>query len=81
MEFNTFPVILEGWQAYNDNPLDPDAAALHFAQNFAFDECGDATVQNIGYSEYVGRVGDVSVYRDYGADYYFFTDESLTDDQ
>ena len=47
--------------------------ALDYAAGFCFDE--PATLQSIKYAEHIDTINGVGVYHDYGADYYFFTDD------
>lgn len=48
--------------------------ALDWAAGFVFSET-ESRVQSIKYAQYVDTVqGDIDVYYDYGADYYFFVD-------
>ena len=67
MIYNTFDVILQNEET--------EADALDFARGFAWSEC-EATEQNIGYANYIDTIDGIGVYYDYGADYYFFTDET-----
>ena len=67
--YNTFDVILEGYQ------VESHEDAVDWARGFVFGEC-ESSEQNIGYSQYIDTVNGIDVYYDYGADYYFFTDET-----
>ena len=53
------------------------ADAIEYARGLDWSE-QEATEQTIGYAEYIDTIDGIGVYYDYGADYYFFTDE--TDD-
>tara|TARA_B110000503_G_scaffold122730_1_gene187635 strand:+ start:93 stop:302 length:210 start_codon:yes stop_codon:yes gene_type:complete len=64
----TFHAILEG-SFNNDND------AKEYARCMVWSEC-EATEQNIKYRDYIDTVNGVGVYYDFGADYYFFTDET-----
>ncbi len=49
--------------------------AIDYARGMVWSEC-EATEQNIKYADHIDIVDGVGVYYDFGADYYFFTDES-----
>ena len=49
--------------------------AIDYARGMVWGEC-EATEQNIKYRDYIDTVDGIGVYYDFGADYYFFTDES-----
>ena len=49
--------------------------AIDYARGMVWSEC-EATEQNIKYRDYIDTVNGVGVYYDFGADYYFFTDET-----
>ena len=65
--YNSYDVILQSGESEQD--------ALDFAADFVFSEC-ELTEQTIKYGQYVDTVNSVDVYYDYGADYYFFVDNS-----
>ena len=65
----TFDAILEGWQ------VDNDASAIDYANGMAWCDC-ETTEQDIKHKRYIDTVDGVGVWYDYGADYYFFTDET-----
>lgn len=70
---NLFDFILQGDEATEEN-------AIFCAQDGSiFMEC-ETSSQNIGYADYIDTVNGVGIYYDYGADYYFFTDETGNDD-
>ena len=50
-----------------------EAQALEIAAQFPF-EC-ETVLQDIKYAEHIETINGVGVYYDYGADYYFFTDD------
>jgi hypothetical protein len=52
-----------------------EADAIDYARGMVWGEC-EATEQNIKYADHIDKVVGVGVYYDFGADYYFFTDES-----
>ena len=62
----------------DDEILDGDsyteADAIDYARGMVWSEC-ETTEQNIGHKTYIDTVDGVAVYYDYGADYYFFTEE------
>ena len=49
--------------------------AIDYARGMVWSEC-EATEQNIKYKDYIDTINGVGVYYDFGADYYFFTDET-----
>ena len=49
--------------------------AIDYARGIAWSEY-EATQQNIKYRDYIDTIDGVGVYYDFGADYYFFTDET-----
>lgn len=59
--------ILQGDEATEENALD-------CAASMVWSEC-EALEQHIKYYYYVDTINGIGVYYDYGADYYFFTDE------
>lgn len=65
--YNVYPQILQ------HGGVD-EQEALDWAAGFEFGE-HDTQVQDIKYAEYVDTVNGIGVYYDYGADYYFFTDD------
>ena len=66
----TFDAILEGWQ------VDNDEVAIDYANGA--DWCNyEISEQDIKYKRYIDTVNGVGVWYDYGADYYFFTDETI----
>lgn len=67
MNYETLGVIVEGYEG--------EQVALDHARGFAFDEI-DTTIDNIAFARHVATINGVGVYYDYGADYYFFTNES-----
>ena len=62
-----FHAILGGYHTQED--------AIDYARGMVWSEC-EATEQNIKYRDYIDTVDGVGVYYDFGADYYFFTDET-----
>ena len=68
MEYLAFDAILQSGESEQE--------ALDYARGMVWGDC-EATLQNIGYARHIETVaGNIGVYYDYGADYYFFTDES-----
>lgn len=63
-----YVVILEGWEH-------GEVDALEFACEFDWMECPLAEQDKPTHSRYIDTVNGVSVYYDYGADYYFFEEE------
>lgn len=49
--------------------------ALDYAQGIAWCEV-ESSEQTIKYHNYIDTIEGIGVYYDFGADYYFFTDES-----
>lgn len=49
--------------------------AIDYARGMVWSEY-EATEQNIKYRDYIDTIDGVGVYYDFGADYYFFTDET-----
>lgn len=70
MSVNTlnYDVLLQGFEAANEQE------AIDFARGLVFDEI-DVTSEPCVYSRHIETVNGVGVYYNYGADYYFFTDE------
>jgi len=68
MEYLTFDAILQDEEANEEN-------ALNYARGMTWSEC-ESSIQSIGYAQHVDTINGVGVYYDYGADYYFFTDET-----
>tara|TARA_R110000796_G_scaffold37533_1_gene94719 strand:- start:473 stop:691 length:219 start_codon:yes stop_codon:yes gene_type:complete len=62
-----YDAILGGYNTQED--------AIDYARGMVWSEC-EATEQNIKYADHIDTVDGVGVYYDFGADYYFFTDES-----
>ena len=48
--------------------------ALDFLHGFDFSEC-ETKEENIEYYQYIEKYGNVSMYYDFGSDYYFFVEE------
>lgn len=67
-----YDVLLEG------NEYDHQQA-LDWARGFVFMEC-ETSEQEIAHATGVGIVGGIGVYYCFGADHYFFTDETGSDD-
>ncbi len=65
--YQAFDAILEGSEATEENAID-------FARGFVWCEC-ESSEQSIGYAQHVETIDGIGIYYDYGADYYFFTDE------
>lgn len=65
--YNTFDAILQNGET--------EADAIEFARGFVWCEC-EPSEQSIAYGRYIDTIDGVGVYYDYGADYYFFTDET-----
>lgn len=49
--------------------------AIDYARGMVWSEC-ETTEQDIRYKDHIKTVEGVGVYYDFGADYYFFTDET-----
>lgn len=49
--------------------------ALSYARGMCWGEV-ESSEQYIKYHNYIDTIDDIGVYYDFGADYYFFTDES-----
>jgi hypothetical protein len=62
-----FDAILDGYNTHED--------AIDYAHGMVWSEC-EATEQDIRYKDHIETVDGVGVYYDFGADYYFFTDET-----
>tara|TARA_R110001606_G_scaffold76808_1_gene177619 strand:- start:72 stop:278 length:207 start_codon:yes stop_codon:yes gene_type:complete len=62
-----YDAILGGYNTQED--------AIDYARGMVWSEC-EATEQNIKYKDYIDTINGVGVYYDFGADYYFFTDET-----
>ena len=78
MQYHIFDVILEGYEAYNGGEeigLTPDEYALDFARGFVWSEY-ETRDSTIGYANYIDTINGVGIYYDYGADYYFFTNDA-----
>ena len=69
MKYNTFDAILDGWEAETDED------AIEYARDMVWSEV-ETKEQEIGYANHIADVDGVGVYYDYGADYFFFTDET-----
>lgn len=69
MLYKTYNVILDGHEA----PTVPDV--IKYVQGMVWSEI-ETTEQNIMCDRYLDTVDGIGIYYDYGADYYFFTDES-----
>ena len=65
--FNIYDCILQEGEVDEQDALD-------WAAGFEFSEC-ETSLQDIKYAQYVDTINGVGVYYDYGADYYFFTDD------
>jgi len=64
---NIFDVIID--------QVESDEQAVEWAEGFVFSECEVSDADMPKYHRYVDTVqGDVEVYYDYGADYYFFVE-------
>ena len=63
--YNTYNHILEGVE---------ESDAIECARQMVWSEC-EITEQTIAHAKHVETIDRVGVYYDYGADYYFFTDE------
>ena len=61
-----YDAILQGDEATEANALD-------YARCLVWDEI-EASEQDIKHAEFVDTVDGITVYYDYGADYYFFSD-------
>jgi len=65
-----YDVILDGSADY----IHEDA--VEYARGMVWDEC--ATIeQDIKYKDHIATVNGIGVYYAFGADYYFFTDETI----
>ena len=62
-----YDATLEGYNTQQD--------AIDYAHGMVWSEC-EATEQNIKYRDYIDTIDGVGVYYDFGANYYFFTDET-----
>ena len=67
MKYNTYDAILDGWHTPQD--------AIEYAKGMVWSEV-ETREQNIAYGGHIADVDGVGVYYDYGADYFFFTDET-----
>jgi len=65
----SFDLILNGHETESEQD------AIDFARGIAWCEV-ESSEQNIPYKRYITTVDGIGVYYDYGADYYFFTDET-----
>jgi hypothetical protein len=65
-----FDGILEGWE------VDNEQGVLDYARGMVWSEI-ETNEQEISHKRYIGTVDGIGVYYDYGADYYFFTDETI----
>ena len=65
--FKAFDPILQNGESQAD--------AIEYARGLDWSE-QEATEQSIAYAEYIDTIDGIGVYYDYGADYYFFTDET-----
>ena len=69
MIYNTFDAILNGYET------ETEQGAIDYARGMVWSEC-EVSEQSIAYGRYIDTVYGVGVYYDFGADYYFFTDET-----
>ena len=69
--YKTYNAILDG---YNNTESD----AIEYACGMVWSEL-DVQDSPIAYANYIDTIDGVGVYYDYGADYYFFTDETEDD--
>ena len=69
MLYDTYDVILNGWEA------ETEADAIEFARAFDFSDLDISENCRIAYGRYVDSTNGIKVYYDYGADYYFFCPE------
>ena len=67
MIYNTFDAILQNGESEQD--------ALDYAQGMVWQEI-ETTEQEIKYANHIDTINGVGVYYDFGADYFFFTDEA-----
>ena len=58
-----------------DGTINNNEQALAYARGMVWSEC-ETTEQSIKHATHVDTIDGGGVYYDYGADYYFFTDES-----
>ena len=65
--YKTFDAILQNAENEQD--------AINYARGMVWSEC-EISDQNIAYARHVDTIDGVGVFYDYGADYYFFTDET-----
>lgn len=65
--FKTFDAILQNGES--------EADALDYARGMVWSEC-ESSEQTIAYANHIDTIDGIGVYYDYGADYYFFTDET-----
>ena len=64
-----YSVILQGSEATEQN-------AINFAQGFDFSE-SEVEEYNTRDKTYIDTINGIDIYYQYGADYYFFTDELI----
>lgn len=69
-----YDVILEGYETVTEGD------AIDWATGFVFGEC-ETSEQNIAHAHHVDTVNGIGIHYCYGADHYFFTDESGEDDE
>lgn len=71
--YQVYDAILDGHEAFNmgDNC---DQAAIDYARGMVWAEC-ESKEQSIAYARCIGEVDGVGVFYDFGADYYFFTED------
>jgi len=62
------------YDAILDNTTEEDA--LDYARGMVWDEAEGRHTDWPKYRQHVDTVDGIGVYHDYGADYYFFTDET-----
>lgn len=72
----TIGPILEGYKAEEMGNGDGNEGAVECARGIDFSEFEPET-QTIAYRRYVDTVGDIDIFYDYGADYYFFSPNDM----
>jgi len=67
MEYKTYDAILQNGETIEE--------AIEYAKGMVWSECQSFT-ETISHARHIDTIEGVGVYYDYGADYYFFTDET-----
>ena len=58
--------------------VETESEAIDFATGFVWGEC-ETSEQNIAHSDHIETINGIGIHYCYGADHYFFTDETETD--